>query len=119
FNLSFMSWRGFNPSTLPVSIAYSDMIADLFGTSVPREGLESRNACHGAQGEEVVPLNQDLFLQPALDRLRGAVLEQNSPGSVEGLLAHHILKDDPRIHVDWQVLCTPDWVVLRSSSPRT
>jgi len=29
FNLSFMSWRGFNPSTLPVSIAYSDMIVDL------------------------------------------------------------------------------------------
>lgn len=29
FNLSFMSWRGFNPSTLPVSISYSDMIVDL------------------------------------------------------------------------------------------
>jgi hypothetical protein len=31
FNLSFMSWRGFNPSTLPVSIAYSNMIVDLLG----------------------------------------------------------------------------------------
>lgn len=31
FNLSFMSWRGFNPSTLPVSIAYSEMIVDLLG----------------------------------------------------------------------------------------
>ena len=31
FNLSFMSWRGFNPSTLPVSIAYSQMIVDLLG----------------------------------------------------------------------------------------
>jgi len=29
FNLSFMSWRAFNPSTLPVSIAYSNMIVDL------------------------------------------------------------------------------------------
>lgn len=29
FNLSFISWRGFNPSTLPVSISYSNMIADL------------------------------------------------------------------------------------------
>ena len=28
-NLSFMSWRGFNPSTLPVSISYSNMIVDL------------------------------------------------------------------------------------------
>ncbi|ACO33759.1 argonaute/piwi family protein [Acidobacterium capsulatum] len=31
FNLSFISWRGFNPSTLPVSISYSDMIVDLLG----------------------------------------------------------------------------------------
>lgn len=31
FNLSFMSWRGYNPSTLPVSIAYSNMIVDLLG----------------------------------------------------------------------------------------
>lgn len=29
FDLSFMSWRGFNPSTQPVSIAYSDMIVGL------------------------------------------------------------------------------------------
>jgi len=31
FNLSFMSWRGFNPSTLPVSISYSNMIVGLLG----------------------------------------------------------------------------------------
>lgn len=31
FNLSFMSWRGFNPSTLPVSISYSNLIVDLLG----------------------------------------------------------------------------------------
>jgi hypothetical protein len=31
FNLSFMSWRGFTPSTLPVSISYSNMIVDLLG----------------------------------------------------------------------------------------
>ena len=31
FKLSFMSWRGFNPSTLPVSIDYSNMIVDLLG----------------------------------------------------------------------------------------
>jgi hypothetical protein len=29
FNLSFMSWRGFSPSTLPVSISYSNLIVDL------------------------------------------------------------------------------------------
>ena len=31
FNFSFMSWRGFSPSTLPVSISYSNMIVDLLG----------------------------------------------------------------------------------------
>ena len=31
YNLSFMSWRGFNPSTLPVSISYSNMIVRLLG----------------------------------------------------------------------------------------
>jgi hypothetical protein len=31
FNLSFMSWRGFNPSTMPVSISYSNLIVDLLG----------------------------------------------------------------------------------------
>lgn len=29
FDLSFMSWRGFSPSRLPVSIEYSNMIVDL------------------------------------------------------------------------------------------
>mgnify|MGYP000934535528 CR=1 FL=1 len=58
----------------------------------------------------MVSLNQCLYLQPSLDRLRMAVLEQNRPGSVEGLLAHHVLKDDPRISVDWQVGCTQAWM---------
>ena len=58
----------------------------------------------------MVPLNQTLYLQPSLDRLRIAVLEQNRGGSVEGLLAHHVLKDDPRIGVEWQVGCTQAWM---------
>ncbi|OQA10223.1 MAG: hypothetical protein BWY66_00240 [bacterium ADurb.Bin374] len=58
----------------------------------------------------MVPLNQALYLQPNLDRLRLAVLEQNRPGSVEGLLAHHVLKDEPQIAIDWQVACTRAWV---------
>jgi hypothetical protein len=58
----------------------------------------------------MVPLSQGLYLQPSLDRLRVAVLEQNRPGSVEGLLAHHVLKDDPRISIDWQVSCTQEWI---------
>lgn len=58
----------------------------------------------------MVPLSQGLYLQPSLDRLRIAVLEQNRPGSVEGLLAHHVLRDDPRITVEWQVGCTQAWI---------
>jgi len=58
----------------------------------------------------MVPLNQSLYLQPTLDRLRVAVLEQNLPGSVEGLLANHILRDDPRISIGWQVSCTQEWI---------
>ncbi len=58
----------------------------------------------------MVPLTHTLYLQPSLDRLRVAVLEQNRPGSVEGLLAHHVLKDDPRITIEWQVGCTQGWI---------
>jgi hypothetical protein len=58
----------------------------------------------------MVSLNQTLYLQPSLDRLRVAVLEQNRPGSVEGLLAHHVLRDDPQINIEWQVGCNQSWV---------
>lgn len=58
----------------------------------------------------MVPLIETLYLQPSLDRLRIAVLEQNHPGTVEGLLAHHILRDDPRISVEWQVFCSQSWI---------
>ena len=58
----------------------------------------------------MVPLNQPLYLQPSLDRLRIAVLEQNRPGSVEGLLAHHALKDSSLVNIEWQVGCTQEWI---------
>ena len=57
----------------------------------------------------MVSLTGSVLLQPSLDRLRNAVLEHNKPGSVDGLLAHHILGDDPRIPVQWQVFCTVSW----------
>jgi hypothetical protein len=58
----------------------------------------------------MVSLTQNLYLQPSLNHLRVAVLEQNRPGSVEGLLAHHFLRDNPRISVEWQVGCTQEWM---------
>ena len=58
----------------------------------------------------MVPLSPVAILQPSLDRLRGAVLEQNKPGSVDGLLARYILRDDSWTSVSWQVRCTSEWV---------
>ncbi len=58
----------------------------------------------------MVFVSESLYLQPSLDRLRDAVLEQNRPGSVDGLLAHHILKDNPYIKIEWQVGCTQAWI---------
>lgn len=58
----------------------------------------------------MVSLRPDIILGPSLDRLRSAVLEQNKLGSVDGLLAHHILRDCPWVNIHWQVLCTSDWI---------
>jgi len=65
----------------------------------------------------MVSLNQSLYLQPSMDRLRVAVLEQNRPGSVEGLLAHHVLKDDSLIKIEWQVGCTQEWTNTEFNLP--
>ncbi len=58
----------------------------------------------------MVSLSQRAYLEPSLDRLRVAVLEQNRSGSVEGLLAHHILRENALVHIEWQVGCTQEWV---------
>lgn len=58
----------------------------------------------------MVSVSGALYLQPSIERLRLAILEQNRPGSLEGLLAHHVLKDDQFVAIDWQVWPTPDWV---------
>jgi hypothetical protein len=52
----------------------------------------------------------ELSLQPSVQRLRLAILEQNRPGSVEGLLAHHVLRTDPFSSFEWQVGITQDWM---------
>lgn len=58
----------------------------------------------------MVSLTPSLYLQPAIERLRAAVLQQNQPGSVEGLLAHHVMRDEPRAGLEWQVFCTQEWM---------
>ncbi len=58
----------------------------------------------------MVSVNQQVYLEPSLQRLRLAVLEQNRPGSVDGLLAHHVLRDDALVEIDWHVGCTQQWM---------
>src|SRR5437016_14597038 len=58
----------------------------------------------------MVPVTGGIILQPSVERLRLAILEQNRCGSLEGLLAHHVLRDDPLASIDWQVWPTQDWI---------
>jgi hypothetical protein len=58
----------------------------------------------------MVSVTGSIILQPSIERLRLAILEQNRPGSLDGLLAHHVLKDDPSANIDWQVWPTQDWI---------
>jgi hypothetical protein len=58
----------------------------------------------------MVSVTGSMILQPSVERLRLAILEQNRPGSLDGLLAHHVLKDDLLANIDWQVWPTQDWI---------
>jgi hypothetical protein len=58
----------------------------------------------------MVPVSEHWFLQVALERLRTAIQEQNRPGSVDGLLANHILSSDPYARIEWNVVCSSEWM---------
>lgn len=58
----------------------------------------------------MVPLSPDSYLQQAIEQIRTSILEQNRPGSVEGLLAQHILRDDQWAKINWDVECSPSWL---------
>lgn len=58
----------------------------------------------------MVPVSENWYLQPALEQLRTAVLDQNRPGSVEGLLAQHILHDHQWANIEWDVECSHGWM---------
>jgi REase_DpnII-MboI len=49
-------------------------------------------------------------LQEPLERLRRAVIDQNKPGSLEGLLARHILSSNSHFSLDWRVECDQTWM---------
>jgi hypothetical protein len=59
----------------------------------------------------MVSVSENWCLQAALEQLRTSILDQNRPGSVEGLLAQHILHDDQWTKLDWDVECSPAWMM--------
>lgn len=58
----------------------------------------------------MVPVGETWLLKPTLESLRAAIVEQNRPGSVEGLLSRHILVGDSWADVSWQVDCNAGWI---------
>jgi hypothetical protein len=59
----------------------------------------------------MVSVKSGWALQEPLERLRRAVVDQNKPGSLEGLLARHILASaNPRFRLDWHVDCNQAWI---------
>lgn len=50
------------------------------------------------------------YFESTIARLHDAVVTQNLPGSLQGLLAQHILATDRLARVPWRVLCTDEWL---------
>ena len=80
------------------------------GTSAADQELEPGDAFDQAAGAAMVSVKPGGALQEPLERLRRAVVEQNWPGSLEGLLARHILGLNPHFTLDWRVECDRAWM---------
>ncbi|QHE75526.1 hypothetical protein [Hydrogenophaga sp. PBL-H3] len=52
----------------------------------------------------------EALIAPVLERLRTDISAANVAGNIEGLLARHLLGDDPRLGFDWSVDCGPVWL---------
>ena len=52
----------------------------------------------------------EIWIATALDRLRANIAAANQIGNVEGLLARHLLKADPRLGLQWSVDCDDLWM---------
>lgn len=121
---------GPNLAGQPVTILYSDLIADLLGQLRPRHQLEFRHAFHQTPLEQVVPVTSPerdatdeplLYLGGQLSALRHRVETANVPGNLDGLLARDIMRGSPDItwHVD---PFSGTWLeenALRFEAPRT
>lgn len=56
------------------------------------------------------------WIAEVLERLRADVASANRPGNIEGLLARHLVGDDPRLRIRWTVDCDEIWLT-RSYDP--
>lgn len=56
------------------------------------------------------------LISELLERLRSDIAAANTGGNVEGLLARHIVGDDPRVEITWGVDCDDTWL-QRSYDP--
>ena len=52
----------------------------------------------------------EIWIATALDKLRTNIAAANQPGNVEGHLARHLLKNDPRLGLQWSVDCSDLWI---------
>lgn len=58
----------------------------------------------------MVSIDSGIYLQSSIKQLRESVLIQNFPGSVEGLLIFHILKNVKALEIEWNVFCSEKWI---------
>lgn len=52
----------------------------------------------------------DRLMSELLERLRSEIAAANTQGNIEGLLAYHIIGDDPRLKITWSVDCDDAWL---------
>lgn len=54
----------------------------------------------------------EIWIATALDKLRTNIAAANQIGNVEGHLARHLLKNDPRLGLEWSVDCGDQWMQM-------
>jgi hypothetical protein len=104
FRFTALSWRRPYPSSKPVTILYSDLIAGLLGQLEAGHQLELRHDLHQAALEQVVPMNLPAprmagdpvrYLGGQISALPQRIATANAPGNLDGLLARNILDPSP------------------------
>lgn len=112
YRFTSMSWRTMYPSRIPVTILYSDLIANLLGhlrhvknwnadTLTTPTARQSMVPVADHEPERPDPAGRQL-LTDHLAGLEYLITRANLPGHLDGLLAHHILASQP-VSFNWNV----------------